>query len=93
MNKNLIDILNQADFTLRQFMINIMEFYGTNVNIQFTPLLISTNKALGVLYYTFTFLAPAFNYKQQTKRNILSSTAKLFDPISLLSPIIMKLYL
>jgi hypothetical protein len=96
---NLVSILNQAKFELRKLQSNEPKVLPVNKSEICDPNVPLNNnentKTLG-LYWNSTTDTVKYEIKLQniskkiTKRTILSLTAQIFDPLGLVSPIIMK---
>ena len=91
-----IKILNSAGFTLTKWFSNHPKFIDsdcTERSLSFNDK--NSTKTLGIHWLPkedlFRFVLDAnFNDLRATKRNILSVSARLFDPLGLLAPLINK---
>ena len=98
LRNELIEITNSGCFPLRKWSSNKREVIsdlgeGTREYIDFLQEDSESIRTLGMIWHpnsdNFRFVF-TFNEKNATKRNIISDIAKIFDPLGLLSPLVVK---
>ena len=93
LKENISQILNNGRFELRKFHSNLPGQVEVSVD-PYKNLTSSENKTLGVLWNSHTdkiqFNLDRAKPSKITKRYILSETARLFDPLGLLGPVIIR---
>ncbi|XP_035206388.1 uncharacterized protein LOC118181366 [Stegodyphus dumicola] len=91
--RELIEILKSANMTLHKWCSNNPEF-AVNVDDEYTFQCANEVSAFGVSWKTdkdcFNFKVKLENESKITKRQVLSTIARIFDPLGLLGPVIAK---
>ncbi|XP_075167713.1 uncharacterized protein LOC142239838 [Haematobia irritans] len=93
--KEVTEILTHSNFSLSKWHSNCLNLSLTDAGIKEVRIDDDSTSTLGISWYTsddtFRFeFRPSKLYSHNTKRSILSLTSTLFDPMGLLSPLIIK---
>lgn len=98
LKEQIVNILNEYKFPLRKFKYNQKKLTDDESmddnTLQYKIAHDSTIKTLGLLWNpeqgTFSYVFNKFTHQTLTKRQILSTISKLFDPLGLVGPVIVR---